>query len=92
MGDGNLGARRDRSPALEEAAGRRGGNPEEELGGGSFHPDGPGQGRGGGEGGGDGDLWVGGDDGGCCCCCCSGGVGGGGSGGLVGHADVSLEG
>lgn len=100
LGDGNLGVHQARAQAqaLGEVAGCRVGNPEEEPGGGSFHPDGLVTGRGGSAGGGgdDGGRWGGGGGDGDCCCCCSGGGccgrgGGGESGGLSGHADVSLE-
>lgn len=76
LGDGKSGALQDRTPALVEVAGCRGGNLEE--GGGSFHPDGQGLGRGGSEGGGgDGGDLRGVDGVGDCCCYCSGGDGGG---------------
>lgn len=65
------------------------GNPEEELGGGSFRPDVSATGHGGSEDGGDGGGCLGGDGGGDCCCRYSGG--GGGSDGHAGHAGVSLE-
>lgn len=104
LGDGTQGVLQAQARALPqalgEAAGCRAGNPEEELDGGSFHPDGLVMGHCGSAGGGGGDDGHWGDGGGGdCCCCCSGdgcccvhGDGGGGSDGLSGHAGVSLEG
>lgn len=97
--DGSLGALQDRGLVrdLEEVAGYRVGNPEEERGDGSSHPDGLATGRGGSAGGGDGGERWGGDGGddGCYCCCSGGGCcgrgGGGESGGLFGPAGASLE-
>lgn len=96
--DGSLGDLQVLTPALEEVAGCRASNPEEELDGDSFHPDGLVTGHGGSDGGDDEDVRWAGDDGGDCCCCCNGDGccyehgGDGESDGLYDHADVSLEG
>lgn len=98
LGGGNPGAHLAQTLVLAEVAGCRACNPEEELDGGSFHPDGPVMGRDGSAGGGGDDCEHWGGDGDCCCCCSDGGCrccgrcgDDGGSDGLCGRADVSLE-
>lgn len=66
LGDGNRGAPQAQDQALWEVAGCRGDSPEEEPGGGSFHPGALATGRGGSGGGGGGDYVHWGGDG-CCC-------------------------